>query len=70
MGTTNNETVTAVEPESFGRAYQLEWKQGSKATLLGLERHRARSSPKSFAKKRHLKVGQPLHAAHADRAGA
>jgi putative ABC transport system permease protein len=58
-GTTHNETVTAVEPESFGKAYKLEWKQGSNATLLGLTGTRMIVT-EGFAKSRHLKVGSPL----------
>jgi putative ABC transport system permease protein len=58
-GTTHNETVTAVEPESFGKAYKLEWKQGSNATLLGLSGTRMIVT-EGFAKSRHLKVGSPL----------
>ena len=59
VGTKDNETVTAVEPVSFGRAYKLEWKQGSNATLLALTGTRAIVT-ESFAKKRHLKPGRPF----------
>jgi putative ABC transport system permease protein len=58
-GTKHNETVTAVEPESFGKAYKLEWKQGSNATLLALHGDRMIVT-EGFAKSRHLKVGSPL----------
>ncbi len=55
-GTKDNETVTAVEPVSFGKAYKLEWKQGSDATLRALTGTRAIVT-ESFAKKRHLRPG-------------
>jgi putative ABC transport system permease protein len=55
-GTNKNETVTAVEPDSFAKAYKLEWKQGSDATLLGLTPSQAIVT-EGFAKKRHLGVG-------------
>ncbi len=58
-GTNHNQTVTAVEPESFGKAYKLEWKHGSNATLLGLTGNRMIVT-EGFAKERHLKVGSPL----------
>jgi putative ABC transport system permease protein len=58
-GTSDNETVTAVEPESFGKAYKLDWKKGSNATLLALTGRRMIVT-EGFAKKRHLKVGSPL----------
>jgi len=59
VGSKSNETVTAVEPESFGKAYKLEWKEGSNASLLGLTGTRMLVT-ESFAKSRHLKVGSPL----------
>ena len=65
VGTKDNETVTAIEPESFGKVYKLEWKQGSDATLLGLTGTRAIVTEK-FAKSRHLNVGSPVHGAHPD----
>jgi putative ABC transport system permease protein len=59
LGTKTNETVTAVEPDSFGRAYKLEWKHGSDATLTGLTSSQAIVT-EGFAKKRHLHVGSPF----------
>jgi len=59
VGTKDNETVTAVEPESFGKAYKLEWKEGSNATLARLAGTRAIVT-ESFAKSRHLHVGTPF----------
>jgi putative ABC transport system permease protein len=58
-GSSQNETVTAVEPASFAKAYRLEWKQGSPQTLLGLGGNRAIVT-EAFAKKRHLRIGSPL----------
>jgi putative ABC transport system permease protein len=55
-GTSSNETVTAVEPESFAKVYKPEWKHGSIATLSGLSGNDAVVT-EGFAKKRHLHVG-------------
>ncbi len=55
-GSTENASVTAVEPSSFVRAYRIEWSQGSNATLLGLGTSGAIVS-KDFASSHHLKVG-------------
>jgi putative ABC transport system permease protein len=54
--TKSNETVTGVEPASFAKAYRLEWKRGSPATLAGLAGSEAIVT-EGFAEKRHLKVG-------------
>jgi putative ABC transport system permease protein len=35
-GSSSNVSITAVEPSSFQRAYRVEWKQGSAASLLGI----------------------------------
>ena len=59
LGTKNNETVTAIEPESFGKAYKLEWKHGSNATLLASTGTRTIVT-EGFAKRHHLQVGTPL----------
>jgi putative ABC transport system permease protein len=54
-----NETITAVDPATFGSVYRVEWKQGSNETLrrLGetgvIVKH-------EFASSHHLKVGQQL----------
>jgi len=55
----NNESITAIEPESFERAYRIEWQHGSNATLLGLDETGA-VVKKGFAESHHLKVGQEL----------
>ncbi|HEX4466863.1 MAG TPA: FtsX-like permease family protein, partial [Solirubrobacteraceae bacterium] len=55
-GSSDNETVTAVEPESFAKAYKVEWTKGSEQTLRTLHGSEAIVN-KSFAKKHHLKVG-------------
>jgi putative ABC transport system permease protein len=54
-----NASVTAVEPETFERAYRIEWKQGSAATLLGLGETGVVVT-KSYASAHHLKVGQRI----------
>jgi putative ABC transport system permease protein len=53
----SNVSITAVEPSSFERAYRVEWKQGSPASLLGLGQTGTILS-KSYASSQHLKVGQ------------
>ncbi|HEX4437755.1 MAG TPA: ABC transporter permease [Solirubrobacteraceae bacterium] len=55
-GTTKNEAITAVEPRSFAKAYKLDYKSGSRATLEALSGNQALVTEK-FAKSRHLKVG-------------
>ncbi len=55
-GKTSNETVTAIEPESFAREYRLEWKHGSNAALRGLGESGAIVT-EEFAKSQHLKTG-------------
>ncbi len=51
--------VTAIEPESFGRMYKIEWEHGSAATLAALGRGGTIVSEK-FASAHHLLVGQRL----------
>jgi putative ABC transport system permease protein len=58
-GSSENASVTAVEPETFERAYRIEWKQGSAATLLGLGETGVVAT-KSYASAHHLKVGQRI----------
>jgi putative ABC transport system permease protein len=58
-GASDNVTVTAVEPATFERAYRIEWKQGSSATLLGLG-STGTVLTKSYAEAHHLKVGQTI----------
>jgi putative ABC transport system permease protein len=51
--------VTAIEPESFGRMYKIEWEHGSAATLTALGQGGTIVSEK-FASAHHLRVGQRL----------
>jgi putative ABC transport system permease protein len=51
--------VTAIEPESFGRMYKIEWAHGSAATLASLGQGGTIVSEK-FASAHHLRVGQRL----------
>jgi putative ABC transport system permease protein len=51
--------VTAIEPESFGRMYKIEWEQGSAATLAALGQG-GTIVTKKFASTHHLRVGQRL----------
>jgi putative ABC transport system permease protein len=51
--------VTAIEPESFGAMYKVEWEHGSAATLASLGQDGAILS-KKFASAYHLRVGQRL----------
>jgi putative ABC transport system permease protein len=56
---TSNESITAIEPESFAHVYRIEWTQGSDATLQQLDEHGA-VVKKEFAESHHLKVGQRI----------
>jgi putative ABC transport system permease protein len=58
-GSSSNVSITAVEPSSFQRAYRVEWKQGSPASLLGIGETGTILS-KSYASAHHLKVGQTI----------
>jgi len=58
-GSSENATITAVEPATFERAYRIEWKQGNAATLLSLDRTGAVVT-KGYAEAHHLKVGKPI----------
>jgi putative ABC transport system permease protein len=51
--------VTAIEPESFGAMYKIEWEHGSAATLSSLN-HNGVVLSKKFASAHHLQVGQRL----------
>jgi putative ABC transport system permease protein len=51
--------VTAIEPESFAKMYQVEWKQGSRASLEALGQTGTVVSQK-FADAHKLQVGQRL----------
>jgi putative ABC transport system permease protein len=58
-GSSSNATITAIEPSTFVRAYKVEWKQGSNATLLGLG-STGTVVAKGYASAHHLKVGQSV----------
>ncbi|MGA2165128.1 MAG: FtsX-like permease family protein [Solirubrobacteraceae bacterium] len=49
--------ITAIEPESFGKMYKIEWEHGSAATLAALGRG-GTIVTKKFAGAHHLRVGQ------------
>jgi putative ABC transport system permease protein len=51
--------LTAIEPESFGQMYKIEWEHGSQATLAALGQQGTVIS-KKFASAHHLQVGQRL----------
>src|SRR5437764_1466865 len=48
--------VNGVDPATIARVYHFDWKQGSNATLAGLDGHGA-IAKQGFAKKHHLAVG-------------
>jgi putative ABC transport system permease protein len=58
-GSSSNLTVSAVEPSSFERAYRVEWKHGSPATLRDLDQT-GTILTNSYASSQHLKVGQSI----------
>jgi putative ABC transport system permease protein len=51
--------LTAIEPESFGRMYKIEWEHGSVASLAALA-HGGAILTKKFASAHHLSLGQRL----------
>ena len=55
----DNESITAIEPESFSHVYRLEWTHGSNATLLGLGETGV-IVKKEFASSHHLAIGQRI----------
>jgi putative ABC transport system permease protein len=58
-GSSSNATITAIDPESFERAYRVEWKHGSNATLLALGTN-GTIVTEGYASSQHLKVGQAI----------
>jgi putative ABC transport system permease protein len=58
-GSSDNSSITAIDPISFERVYRVEWKQGSNATLLALG-NTGTVLTKGYASSKHLKVGQTL----------
>jgi putative ABC transport system permease protein len=58
-GTSSNATITAIDASTFGSVYRIEWKQGSNATLAGLQGGGTIASRK-YAKAHHLRLGQAI----------
>jgi putative ABC transport system permease protein len=58
-GTSSNATITAIDARTFGSVYRIEWKQGSNATLAGLQGGGTIAS-KKYAKAHHLRLGQAI----------
>jgi putative ABC transport system permease protein len=58
-GTSSNATITAIDARTFGSVYRIEWKQGSNATLAGLQGGGTIAS-KKYAKAHHLRLGQEI----------
>jgi putative ABC transport system permease protein len=58
-GSSNNASITAIEPASFGHVYRVEWKQGSNAALLALD-NSGTILTKDYASSHKLKVGQTV----------
>lgn len=58
-GSSSNASVTAIDPNTFGQVYRIEWQHGSTATLRELEGGGAILT-KSYADSHHLKIGQRM----------
>jgi putative ABC transport system permease protein len=58
-GSSSNASVTAIDPNTFGRVYRIEWQHGSAATLGELESGGAILT-KGYADSHHLKIGQGM----------
>jgi putative ABC transport system permease protein len=58
-GSTNNSTITAIDPGSFASVYRVEWQHGSNAVLGQLDESGAVAT-KGYAESHHLKVGSTL----------
>ena len=58
-GSSDNSTITAIDPSTFEHVYRVEWKQGSNATLLGLG-NTGTVLTKGYAEAHHLRVGQSV----------
>jgi putative ABC transport system permease protein len=58
-GSSNNSTITAIDPASFEQVYRVEWKHGSNGVLLGLG-NSGTVVTKAYADAHHLKVGQSV----------
>src|ERR1035437_8034258 len=58
-GTSSNVTITAIEPETFGSVYRVEWQKGSNATLRALD-STGTILAKGYASSHNLQVGQTI----------
>ncbi len=58
-GSSNNSSITVVDPATFARVYRVEWEHGSNASLHALEEG-GTIVTKGYAESHHLKVGQPI----------
>jgi putative ABC transport system permease protein len=58
-GSSDNASITAIEPRSFVGVYRVEWEHGSNATLLGLGTS-GTVAAKGYAKSHHLTVGKTI----------
>jgi putative ABC transport system permease protein len=60
-GSSDNASVTAIDPSTFEQVYRIDWKQGSTATLESLG-STGTILTKGYAKSHHFKVGQTISA--------
>src|ERR1035437_8448636 len=58
-GSSSNVTITAIEPETFGSVYRVEWQKGSNATLRALD-STGTILAKGYASSPNLQVGQTI----------
>jgi putative ABC transport system permease protein len=58
-GSSENASVTAVDPSTFGQVYRIEWERGSSAALLGLG-DTGTVVTKGYAEAHHLKIGRTI----------
>ncbi len=58
-GSSDNASVTAVDPSTFEQVYRIEWKTGSPSTLASLG-STGTILTKGYAKSHHLKVGETI----------
>ncbi len=58
-GSSENASITAIEPRSFVGVYRVEWEHGSDATLLALGAS-GTVATKGYAKAHHLTVGKTI----------
>ena len=58
-GSSENATITAVDPATFQSLYRVEWAHGSPATLVGIDDTGAIAS-EGYAKSHGLRVGQSI----------